>query len=70
MITFKTLEHYYGSKMNPNAEDDLFEGRYIYFKGLYDDEYNNLPLNYDRDEDGSIDPNTEEGAGKDIVLNR
>ncbi len=69
LILWKTLERYFGARKS-SGDEDTFTDRYKYFKNLYDTAYATLPLNYDIDEDGNIDPETEEAVGKDITLNR
>lgn len=69
LVLYKTLERFFGSRKNSGGDSDVFTDRYKYFKGLYDTEYETLPLNYDRDEDGNIDE-TEESRTPQIKLNR
>lgn len=70
LIIYKTLEMYYGVRKNSNADDDVYSDRYEFFKSLYSTEYSSIPLNYDKNEDGNLDPDTEEAVGKDIQMNR
>ncbi len=70
LVLWKTLERYFGARKNDGADNSAFSDRYLYFKNLYDSEYESLPLNYDSNEDGNIDPDLEENVGKDIILNR
>lgn len=68
LTLYKTLERYFGARKK--GEEDIFTDRYNYFKGLYDTAYETIPLNYDADEDGNLDPDTEEAQTPQIKLNR
>jgi len=70
LIIYKTLERYFGSKKNNNADDDVFTDRYEYYRDLYNTEYAGLPLKYDLNEDGNIDLEQEDGVGQNITMNR